>query len=77
MVESKSKERSNTGEWTSSVSDSDVLEAIEKHEPAATSEVADEIGMTRQGAGNRLKKLLDNKLVNRKMIGSSAVWYQD
>jgi predicted ArsR family transcriptional regulator len=74
---SESKERTESGEWTKTVSDTDVLNAVDRHEPAATSEVAESIGMTRQGAEKRLKALLENEKVSRKMIGASAVWYQE
>jgi len=73
----ESKERSESGEWTSTVSDTDILSAVDRHEPAATTEIAETVGMTRQGTEKRLKSLLEKEKVSRKMIGASAVWYQE
>ena len=55
-------------------SDSDFLDAVEKHAPASTSEVADEVSCTRRNADTRLKKLADNGKVKRKKIAASQVW---
>jgi len=74
---SESKERSESGEWTSTVSDTDILSAVDRHEPAATTEIAETVGMTRQGVEKRLKSLLEKEKVSRKIIGASAVWYQE
>jgi|APHM01.1.fsa_nt_gi hypothetical protein len=74
------KERAANGDWTSVISDSEVIEAVEKNEPAGTSEVANEIQMSRQGADRRLKILLndeDTDILQRKKIGASVVWYLD
>lgn len=54
--------------------DSDFLDAIEKHSPASTSEVADEVGCTRRNADMRLKNLADEGKVMRKKIAASQVW---
>jgi DNA-binding Lrp family transcriptional regulator len=55
-------------------SDADFLDAVEKHNPASTSEVADEVGCTRRNADMRLKKLADEGKVKRKKIAASQVW---
>jgi predicted transcriptional regulator len=54
--------------------DADFLDAVEKHNPASTSEVADEVGCTRRNADMRLKKLADKGKVKRKKIAASQVW---
>lgn len=64
-----------TGRFTPAVSDDEVLEAVRTHEPAATSEVAEELGIARQSADYRLRQLLDRGDVERKKIGASAVWF--
>lgn len=64
-----------TGRFTPAVSDDEILEAVRTHEPAATSEVADELGIARQSADYRLRQLLDRGDVERKKIGASAVWF--
>lgn len=70
------KESRNTdGRFTPEHTDAEVLAAVRAHEPAATSEVADEVGMTRQGADRRLRSLRDEGRVNSKKIGASLVWF--
>lgn len=55
-------------------SDGDFLDAVAKHTPASTSEVANEVGCTRRNADMRLKKLADEGKVKRKKIAASQVW---
>lgn len=68
-------ERNSDGRFTPEHTDEDVLAAVRAHEPAATSEVADELGITRQGADRRLRKLRDEGRVNSKKIAASLVWF--
>nr|EGQ39593.1 MAG: sugar-specific transcriptional regulator TrmB [Candidatus Nanosalinarum sp. J07AB56] len=69
------KPRSDSGEWEPTASEEEVLDAVAKHSPAATSEVADEIGLTRQGADARLRRLHDTGAVEKKKIAASLVWF--
>lgn len=55
-------------------SDADFLRAVEKHSPASTSEVADEVGCTRRNADMRLKRLAEEGKVKRKKIAATQVW---
>jgi predicted ArsR family transcriptional regulator len=60
------------------VSESEILEAIDQVEgPAATAvELGEILGMTRAGVRNRLLQLKEDRLVDRKTVGASAViWY--
>jgi|APHM01.1.fsa_nt_gi hypothetical protein len=71
-------EREKNGEWVSTVTDADLIAAVQEHSPAATSEVADDIDMTRVGAHKRLNKLLDaehSRGLQKKKIGASVVWF--
>lgn len=52
----------------------DYLEAVEEHAPASTSEVADAVGVTRQGADYRLRELEKDGKVRSKMVGNSLIW---
>jgi DNA-binding Lrp family transcriptional regulator len=54
--------------------DADFLDAVAKHNPTSTSEVADEVGCTRRNADMRLKRLADDGKVKRKKIAASQVW---
>lgn len=68
-------ERDDHGRFSSEHTDADVLDAVSTREPAATSEVADELGVTRQSVDVRLRKLADTGRVARKKIGAAAVWW--
>lgn len=50
------------------------LDAVREHEPASTREVADAVGVTRQGADYRLRQLSDEGLVESKLAGNSLIW---
>ena len=69
------KQRNQKGRFTPEHTDAEILAAVRAHEPAATSEVANEVGMTRQGADRRLRRLRDEGEVNSKKIGASLVWF--
>lgn len=61
----------------SDVSDDELKTAVKDLTPAATAEVAERVGMSRQGVEYRLKKLedrYDTPWVWSKMIGSTRVW---
>lgn len=68
-------ERNAEGRYTPDHSDADVLAAVRAHEPAATSEVGDELGISRQGADRRLRQLREESRVASKKIGASLVWF--
>ena len=72
MVE---KQRDESGQFSSEVTDDDILAAVRAHEPAATSEVAGEVGMSRQGTDRRLRRLRDSGRVSSKKIAASLVWF--
>lgn len=55
--------------------DREYYHAVENNEPAATSEVADEVGVSRQEADRRLRKLESQGKVKKKKVGVSLVWY--
>lgn len=67
-------ERDAQGRYIPEHADTAVLAAVRTHTPAATSEVAEELGIARQSADYRLRKLADAGRVNRKKIGAALVW---
>jgi len=67
--------RDDDGRYTPAVEEDTILSAVETHAPAATSEVADELGLTRQAADYRLRQLRDREAVSSKKIGASLVWF--
>jgi predicted transcriptional regulator len=67
--------RNDDGQFEAEHSDSDVLSAVDANTPAATSEVADDLGISRQAADYRLRQLRDEERVEAKKIGASLVWF--
>ena len=68
-------DRNQDGRFTQKHTDEDVIAAVRAHEPAATSEVASELGIARQSADYRLRRLRDDGRVNSKKIAASLVWF--
>lgn len=59
------------------VTDDDLKAAVKEHTPAGTQEVADAVGMSRQGVDYRLQKIEDrhpNPWVWSKKIGPTKIW---
>jgi len=69
------RERDESGRYTSIYSDEEILQAVAKHEPAGTSDVAEELGIARQGADYRLRNLKSEGRVSKKKVGNSLVWF--
>jgi len=55
----------------------DYVEAVRENTPATTQDVADAVGVTRQGADHRLRTLEESGVVASRMIGNSLVWSID
>jgi predicted transcriptional regulator len=68
------RERNEGGQFEPEYTDEEVIETVAENEPAGTTEVADELGIARQSADYRLRRLLDDKRVSKKKIGNSLVW---
>lgn len=69
------RDRSPNGTFTAEHTDDEIVAAVRAHEPAATSEVAGELGIQRQSADYRLRRLRDAGRVSSKKIGASLVWF--
>jgi len=69
------RERDTSGRFTGEVTGDDVVAAVRAHDPAATSEVADAVGVSRQAVDRRLRRLRDDGRVSSKKIGASLVWF--
>jgi len=67
-------DRDEDGRFVEGRSDEDVLDAVAVNAPAATAEVADALGLTRQAADYRLRQLREAGRVESKMIGSALAW---
>jgi len=68
------RERNEGGQFEPEYTDEEVVEAVAENEPAGTTEVADELGIARQSADYRLRRLLDDDRVSKKKVGNSLVW---
>lgn len=55
-------------------SEEEYLAAIRANAPATTQEVADAVGVTRQGADYRLRRLEEDGLVTKQMVGNTLIW---
>jgi hypothetical protein len=54
--------------------ETEYLDAVRECEPAATSEVAERVGVARQSADYRLRQLETENKVQSKKIGSALAW---
>lgn len=56
------------------VTDKELLDAVFRHTPAGTTEVAETVGISRQGVDARLKNLEASGEIWSKMVGPTKVW---
>ena len=68
------RDRDNSGRFKPEVSDDEILEAVREHEPAGTSEVGEAVGLARQNADYRLRRLEEEGEVRSKKVGHSLIW---
>lgn len=75
MSDAKAKAEAQANEQ-GGVTDEEIREAAKEHTPAGTQEIADAVGMTRQGVEYRLKQF-DQRWQNpvySKKIGPTRIW---
>ena len=51
-----------------------LLDAVAELEPAGTSDIGESVGMTRQGADFRLRRLEEQGKVQSKKVGPTLIW---
>jgi len=68
---------SNSGQFSETVSDEDILDAVADLQPASTSEIGDVVGLSRSGVYLRLVELEEDGQVHKKIIGRTAAWLID
>lgn len=56
------------------IADEEVIEAVRKHEPAATREVAEQLDIAHQSADYRLRNLREEGRVRSKKVGRELIW---
>ena len=67
-------DRDDEGRFSASVSDEEVVDAVARAAPVGTSDVAEELGLTRQAADYRLRRLREAGRVEADTIGGSLAW---
>lgn len=67
-------DRDDRGRLAPKHTEDEVLAAVRKHDPAATTEIADELGIKRPSADYRLRQLEEMGKVTSKKIGNSLAW---
>ena len=67
-------DRDDRGYFTVENGDEEYLEAVAEREPAGTAEIAAVVGVTRQNADRRLRRLEEEGRVTSKRIGNSLAW---
>ena len=67
-------DRDDEGRFSASVSDEEIVDAVATAAPVGTSDVAEELGFTRQAADYRLRRLRETGRVEADTIGGSLAW---
>lgn len=69
------RERGESGQYVAEVSPEDALAVFTDHEPRTAREVADELGVVRRTAYNKLEELTERGDIRKKKVGGRAVVY--
>jgi len=67
------RDRTEEGRYAEEVTADDALAVFTDHEPRTANEVADELGIVRRTAYNKLTELADRGDLKRKKVGGRAV----
>lgn len=59
------------------ITSDDVLEATDAASPPTTKEIAEELGIERQSADYRLRKLEDGGEVSSQLVGNTLIWSRE
>ena len=62
------------GNRHSKATEAEYVEAVRANEPATTQDIADAVGVTRQGADYRLRQLREEGVVDGDLLGNTLVW---
>lgn len=68
------RKRTEKGTYARTVPDEEILDAVRQNEPAGTAEVGEAVGLARQNADYRLRKLEEQGAVTKKKIGRTLAW---
>lgn len=67
-------DRDDRGHFRPEHDDEEYVRAVAEREPAGTKEIADAVGVTRQNADKRLRRLENDDRIASKRIGNSLAW---
>jgi len=67
-------ERDDDGQFTARVPDEEILDAVRDLEPTGTVDVGEAVGLRRQNAGYRLRRLEEAGRLDSMKIGGALVW---
>jgi predicted transcriptional regulator of viral defense system len=67
-------ERDDDGQFTARVPDEEILDAVRDLEPTGTVDVGEAVGLRRQNAGYRLRRLEEAGRLDSVKIGGALVW---
>ena len=67
-------ERDEDGQFSEQVPDEEILDAVRDLELAGTVDVGEAVGLRRQNAGYRLRRLAEAGRVNKSKVGGALVW---
>ncbi len=67
-------ERDDKGRFTKKVTDKEIIQAVKKHQPAGTTDIAKEVGIKQPNAYKRLKQLEKENKVKGEMVAKTLVW---
>jgi predicted ArsR family transcriptional regulator len=77
MTDDTSRPRGEGGEYVEEITPDDALAVFTDHEPLTAKEVAEELGVVRRTAYNKLDKLKERGDLRKKKVGSRAVvWWR-
>ncbi len=67
-------ERDEDGQFTARVPEEEILDAVRDLEPVGTVDVGEAVGLRRQNAGYRLRRLEEAGRLDRVKVGGALVW---
>ena len=77
MTNNTSRPRGEGGEYVEEITPEDALAVFTDHEPLTAKEVAEDLGVVRRTAYNKLSDLEERGDLRRKKVGSRAVvWWR-
>ena len=75
---SEDRTRDDTGRFQSEFDDDEIIEAISNMQPTAgTADIAEELGVTRQSADYRLRRLEEEGRIRKETVGRTLIWFVD